>query len=552
VAALLIAGLEAVLEKLAPRGLAEPGDNCGLLVGDRLARVKRVLVSLELTEPVLAEAAAGGYDTVLTHHPLLFAPLTSVVESRPRERMVRELIRGRMNLLAHHTNLDSAEHGLAAVAADALGLEDVTPLRRSSAGWYKFVGFVPAEAVEKVAAAVFEAGAGGIGEYQDCAFAAEGRGWFTPGPETHPAVGRLSIPERAPELRWETVVPRNRVAAAVTAYLSAHPYEEPAFDIYPVEDVLPRTGLGRKGSLSCETTVAELAGRTTTLFELDGCSWSGDGGRVVRKLGVLPGSGRGLLGEAAGLDVLVTGDLGYHDAERADELGCALINAPHGQLEWWCLRRWTETLRAELAGSEVEVVTSKAWRSPWSTAAGGGQGPGGGAAEAAIAGSTAVDAVLADSAAANLGPSGDAVAVGESARRLRLRVDGGSRGNPGPGAIGAVLEDAEGRVLDTVSRVIGVCTNNVAEYRALLAGLEIAQKAGAEELEVLADSELLVKQVRGEYKVKSEGLKPLHAEALVRLRQFRRVSVRHVRREENAGADRLVNKALDEATPTSL
>ena len=528
---MLIADLEAVLEKLAPLGLAEPGDNCGLLVGDRRARVKRVLVALELTEPVLIEASVGGYDTVLTHHPLLFSPLASLVESRPRERVVRELIRGRMNLLAHHTNLDSAERGLAAIAADALDLENVVPLRRCAAGRHKFVGFVPADAVEKVASAVFAAGAGAIGAYEGCAFAAEGRGWFTPGPDAHPTVGQLSIPERAPEVRWEAVVPRNAVAAAVTAYISAHPYEEPAFDIYPVEDVLTRTGLGRKGILPRETTVAELAAYTVALFELDGCSWSGEGARVVRKVGVLPGSGRSLLPEAAGLDVLVTGDLGYHDADRADELGFALINVPHGQLEWWCLRRWTETLRAELAGSEVEVETSKAWRSPWSTAAG---------------------AAPTREAAAEIASSGDARVVGESSRRLRLRVDGGSRGNPGPGAIGAVLEDTEGRVLDTVSRTIGVCTNNVAEYRALLAGLEIAQKAGAEELEVLADSELLVKQVRGEYKVKNEGLKPLHSEALVRLEQFRRVSIRHVRREENAEADRLVNKALDEATPASL
>jgi len=533
---MLIADLEAVLEKLAPRALAEPGDNCGLLVGDHDARVRRVLVALELTEPVLAEAGAGGFDTVLTHHPLLFSPLTSLVESRPRERMVRELIRGRINLLAHHTNLDSAERGLAAIAADALGLENVSPLRLSPAGWYKLVGFVPPDAVEKVASAVFDAGAGGIGDYEGCAFSGEGRGWFTPGLEAHPTIGQLSIPERTPEVRWETVVPKNRVAMAVSAYISAHPYEEPAFDIYPLENVLTRTGLGRQGTLPRETTVADLAAHAAALFELDGCSWSGDGGRLVRSVGVLPGSGRSLMQEAAGLDVLLTGDLGYHEADRAEGLGLALVNAPHGQLEWWCLRRWAETLRAALAGSEVDVETSETWRSPWNSA-------GGGVSPAQPVG---------DAAPAEALPAGDTVAGAEAIRRLRLRVDGGSRGNPGTGAIGAVLEDSDGRVLETVSRVIGVCTNNVAEYRALLAGLEIAQKAGAQELEVLADSELLVKQVRGEYRVKNAGLKPLHEEAMGRLRQFRRVSVRHVRREDNAEADRLVNKALDEATSAGL
>jgi dinuclear metal center YbgI/SA1388 family protein len=522
---MLVADLEAILEKLAPRALAEPGDKCGLLVGDRKATAKRILVALELTEPVLAEAIAGGHDTVLTHHPLLFSPLISLVESRPRERMVRELIRRRMNLLAHHTNLDSAEHGLAAIAADALGLESVTPLRRSPAGWYKLVGFVPPYAVETVASAVFAAGAGGIGDYEGCAFSAEGRGWFTPSPDARPAVGQLGIPERTPEVRWETVLPRNRMAAGVTAYISAHPYEEPAVDVYPVEDVLTRTGLGRQGTLARETTVAELAARAAALFELDACSWSGDGARTARRVGVLPGSGRSLLQEASGLDVLITGDLGYHDADRAEELGLALINAPHGRLEWWCLRRWTERLRADLAGSEVVVDTSSAWGSPWNAASGGG-------------------------APAGHGAAGNGVEAGKGPHRLR--VDGGSRGNPGPGAIGVVLEDADGRVLETVSRAIGVCTNNVAEYRALLAGLEIALVAGTEELEVMADSELLVRQLRGEYKVKNAGLKPLYEEAQGWLRRFRRVSIRHVRREENAEADRLVNKALDEAASASL
>ena len=136
--------------------------------------------------------------------------------------------------------------------------------------------------------------------------------------------------------------------------------------------------------------------------------------------------------------------------------------------------------------------------------------------------------------------------------RMRLRVDGGSRGNPGPGAIGVVLEDADGRIVETLGRTIGVCTNNVAEYRALLAGLELARSVGAQELEVLADSELLVRQLNGEYRVKNEGLKPLHQEALGWLAQFPRVSLRHVPRVENAEADRLVNKALDDAASAGL
>jgi ribonuclease HI len=237
------------------------------------------------------------------------------------------------------------------------------------------------------------------------------------------------------------------------------------------------------------------------------------------------------------------------------------------------MRRWVETLCVEL-GSETEVATSTAWRSPWNviggamaveaTAAAGGEAAAAGAAptRATPAGGTATVTGAAEAAAGiretpagvvqTAAGAGEATLPAEKPRRLRVRVDGGSRGNPGPGAIGVVLEDPDGAVLEEVSRVIGVCTNNVAEYRALLAGLDVAKKAGAQELEVLADSELLVKQLRGEYKVKNEGLKPLYDEAVARLGQFRRVSVRHVRRAENVEADRLVNEALDEAASAGL
>jgi ribonuclease HI len=131
--------------------------------------------------------------------------------------------------------------------------------------------------------------------------------------------------------------------------------------------------------------------------------------------------------------------------------------------------------------------------------------------------------------------------------KLVAHVDGGSRGNPGPAAVGVVVSDEDGAVLREEGRVIGRATNNVAEYRALLAGIEIAAELGADELELVGDSELVVKQVRGEYRVKDQGLRPLHAEVKAALAPFGAWSIRHVRREQNADADGLVNEALDGA-----
>jgi dinuclear metal center YbgI/SA1388 family protein len=522
--AVRVADLLNTLERLAPAALAQPWDNSGLLVGDPAAEVRRVLAALELTDAVLAEAVAGGYNTVLTHHPLLFDPVRSLVESRPREKLLRRLVEKGMSLVTCHTNLDAAPGGLAEIAGEALGLREMAPMESAPDGWYKLVGFVPPEAVEKVAAAVFAAGAGVIGDYQDCAFSAEGTGWFTAQPGSHPAVGEVSRPERTPELRWETVVPRGRVAAVVRAFVEAHPYEEPAFDIYPVEDVLPRVGLGRVGTLPQPAMVRELAERAVELFEVGAARWSGDGARRVERVAVLPGSGHGMLEAAAGqCEALITGDLSYHGADEAAERGVSVIDVPHGDFEWWAFRRWGKRLGQELNVSGVELSLSQAWRSPWTAT-------GCAAAQAAPATS---ERTTAD----------DRPRTG----RLRIWIDGGSRGNPGPSAIGVVIEDGEGRVVEEISRAIGVETNNVAEYRALLAGLEAAAKLGARDVDVASDSELLVKQMRGEYKVKNAGLKPLQAEARQRAGSFASFLIRHVEREQNARADALVNKALDVA-----
>lgn len=363
---MVIADLLDVLERMAPSYLAESWDNSGLQVGDEAASVRSVLVALELTDGVLGEAVCGGHDTIVTHHPLLFSPVRSLVESHPRERLLRDLVARDVNLIACHTNLDAAPGGLAEIAAGALGLGGQTPMIEAAAGWFKFVAFIPREAVDGVAAAVFAAGAGGIGKYSECAFAGDGTGWFTPGMGSDPAVGELSRPERTAEIRWETVAPKARVSAVVRAFVGAHPYEEPAFDLYPVEDLLPRVGLGRIGSLPREMSLRSLAEKVALVYASPSVSWTGDGDAMVRRVGVMPGSGRGSLESAAGkCDVLVTGDLSYHDAERAAEKGLALIDVPHGDLEWWALKQWVSELQRELVGSAVSIVLSEAWQVPW-------------------------------------------------------------------------------------------------------------------------------------------------------------------------------------------
>jgi dinuclear metal center YbgI/SA1388 family protein len=550
--AVRIADLLQTLDRLAPFSLAEPWDNCGLLMGDESAGVSKVLTVLDLTEAVLGEAIAGGCDTILTHHPAVFAPLKRFVESDPAGALVRSAVRSGVNVISCHTNLDAAPGGLADIVAEALGLRNLAPLQMASAHWYKLVGFVPAESLPAVSVAVFAAGAGTIGNYSECAYALQGEGWFKAGAAARPVVGQAGRAERVGEVRWETVVPQARLGAVIHAYVTAHPYEEPAFDIYPVEDRVPRAGLGRVGELDTPLTVAALALRAAETFDLEPPVIGGKTESDVRRVAVLPGSGRSMLGDAARVaDVLVTGDLTYHDSDQARDLGLALVGLPHGDLEWAAMQRWAVVLRATLEPDGVAVALSQSWRSPWERVAAGGRSAPRREAEARIARPTTA-AVAAPAAGGPTEPAAapsasSATKVAAKAGPVRLWIDGGSRGNPGPSGIGVVMKSESGETLEEVGRTIPVGTNNVAEYQALLEALDLAARHGAKRVEINSDSELLVKQMRGLYRVKNETLRELYAEAKVRTSVFSSCVIRHVPREENTRADELVNEALDAA-----
>lgn len=525
---MLIQDLELVLDELAPFATAESWDNVGLLVGRRSAVAHKVLVALDLTEDVVQEAVTGGYQAIVAHHPLLFVPLRRVTDGDRAGIIVSQLIAADVSAFALHTNLDGAPGGLCDLVAGELGLAEVAPLVRTPARWKKFVGFVPVDSLPKVSAACFSAGAGAIGKYRECSFSVEGQGTFLPEEGAHPAIGAVGRRESAAEVRFETVVPEHLAPAVVRAYIAAHPYEEPAFDLYPVEDLLTRSGQGRVGLLRESASVESLAETMGELLGLSQVAFSGEGNRLVDRVAVVTGSDGGLIEEAAAqAELLITGDLRYHDAERAADLGLALVSAPHFELESWALRQWAGGLAEMLGARRVQVSYSSSEVGPWRLASPGRRTKHGPREPQLFA----VDRTPA--------------AAESDEGLLVIRIDGGSRGNPGPSAIGVVVEDADGRVLEEVSARIGMTTNNVAEYQALITGLETALDRGARRVRVLSDSELLVRQMRREYKVRDQGLKELFLEAVSLARRFDHVDIKYVPREENAAADALVNRALD-------
>jgi dinuclear metal center YbgI/SA1388 family protein len=572
----------AAVDRLAPFGLAEPWDHVGLQVGsaddallcgqeDRSDVAPVLLVALEVDDRALDEAARVGAQVVVSHHPLIFDPLGSVSDETEAGRLALRAAREGVAVIAAHTNLDKARGGMADVVAELLGLEAVQPLQPAAADVLKLVGFVPEDDADLVRKALFASGAGVIGEYEHCSWSVGGQGTFFGGEETSPAAGVAGRDEQVGELRLEVVFPRRLRRRVIGAYTAAHPYEEPAFDIVPLENEIASLGLGRLGELPAPATLAALAAEVAAVLRLPSVRYSGDGAREVRRVAVLPGSGAEAIarGVAQVADVLITGDVKYHEARMAQAQGLALIDAPHGVTEQEGLLRWAERLAVALG----PAVTVETFRNPtvavWSDSAAGAEAPVAARASAASPAAVQEPAAVRTPAAAETppatestvaattvaAPTATAPAPPKAARtvnrdddRYHLYTDGGARGNPGPAGIGARLMTAAGDVVEDLADYIGRATNNVAEYQALIAGLEVALDRGVERLDVFLDSELVVKQVNGQYKVKDAGLKPLHRQACLLLSKFHEVDVRHVRREQNSAADALVNQAIDAAT----
>lgn len=554
----LVRDILATIDLLAPFALAESWDHVGLQVGATSAEVTGVLVSLEIDDGALDEAARLGCELVLAHHPLIFSPLERLTQEDATGRLALRAAGERRNIVIAHTNLDKAHGGIGDIVANMLGLEQTAPLAPAAADALKLVGFVPVDDVDLVRKAVFAAGAGVIGDYEHCSWSVEGQGTFFGREGSDPTFGQAGRDEVAPEVRLEVVFPRGLRRRVAGAYAGAHPYEEPAFDVYPVENEIASLGLGRLGKLPEAMPLAAFAAEVAAVLRLPSVRFAGDASRSVQRVACLPGSGAEAIacGVAGVADVLVTGDVKYHEARTALSQGLALIDAPHDLTEEEAVLRWSETLSDALAGTGVRVETYRRPAGVWRTyEAGGSAAHSASITEATTSGlsSQFVAEPASDRQVAETEkPDPETEKLSErlahrTDSRHSLYTDGGARGNPGPAGVGAVLLSSSGDVVDELADFIGVATNNVAEYQALIAGLELALDRDVARLDVFLDSELVVRQLSGQYRVKDATLKALHGQATYLMHKFHEIDVKHVPREQNAAADALVNQAIDAA-----
>lgn len=357
--ALTVREIQQGLDQFAPPALAEIWDNVGLLVGDPTREVRTVLVALDATVGVLAQAAAMGAELLVTHHPLLFTAHKRLVDDGGTLRLALQLVRADRCLLAYHTNLDSAPEGLNHHVAGLFGLRALRPLAPSEARpLLKLVVYVPEAHVDTVRAAISTAGAGHIGRYDECTFGVEGIGTFRPEAGATPFIGAIGALERVPEVRLETVVPRAALGSVLRAMFASHPYEEVAYDLLPLENAWPGAGLGRIGTLEAPTTAGAFRDRVREVLGVVHPVLIGDPAHPVRTVALCTGAGGDFVEAArrAGADLFLTGEVKHSQALLARDQGPAVIDAGHFATE----RSAVTLLARELAARFPALTVAQA------------------------------------------------------------------------------------------------------------------------------------------------------------------------------------------------
>ena len=358
-----------VLDEAYPPRLAQSWDSIGLVCGDPDDVLDSVTVAVDATPAVIDEVRQAGL--LLAHHPLLLRGVDTVAASTPKGALVHRLIRTGRSLFTAHTNADSASPGVSDALAHALGLtvEGVLEPLSGAADIDKWVIYVPHENAEAVQAAVFEAGAGHIDDYSHCSWSVSGIGQFLPHEGASPAVGSVRTVERVAEDRLEVVAPARARTAVLAAMRAAHPYEEPAFDIFALVPPPSDAGLGRIGALAAPEPLRSFVSRVSAA--LPQTSWgvraAGDPDMIVSRVAVCGGAGDSLLAMAAGADVqaYVTADLRHHPAdEHRRASNVALIDVAHWASEFpWCDQA-ADVLRSRF-GAELAVRVCTIRTDPW-------------------------------------------------------------------------------------------------------------------------------------------------------------------------------------------
>lgn len=320
------------MEEWAPISLGYDWDNNGLQIGSPFNPVQNVLISLDVLEVTVDEAIKKNIDLIVAHHPLLFKGLKQINFDTPKGRTIKKLIENNISVYAAHTNLDIAKNGVNDMLADKLSVKDTKPLVKTTTNsLFKIVVYVPKDYLDNVKNALNSAGAGHIGNYSNCSFETIGQGQFKPLENSNPFSGeenKLSVFE---EVKLEVIVDKENLNRAIDKMIESHPYEEVAYDLLKLENKGESLGIGRIGCLNEEISVQLLCEDIKDKLDIKKLRVSGDLNKKVNKVAILGGSGEKFIHDAfkQNADVLITGDITFHLAQEAIELGIVVIDAGH-------------------------------------------------------------------------------------------------------------------------------------------------------------------------------------------------------------------------------
>ena len=360
-----LADVLAALEEIAPTRYAESWDNVGLLVGDPQQDVTRAMLAIDYTPDVAQETASAKCDLVIAYHPPIFEAIKRVTGPG----LIFDAIRRGVAIFSPHTALDVAEGGTNDMLADMLRIDSESrrPLRliEPKAREYKLITFVPEAHLDAVSDALFNAGAGQIGDYTHCSFRSSGTGTFLGGGGTNPTVGRRGQLERAPEVRLETVTPIARLADVLAALRRTHPYEEPAFDLVQLAAAPEKLGQGRVGELSAPTPRHEVFARIKRELSIDHLLIAGPTEGDVKRAACCAGACGGFLDDAirSRADLYLTGEIRHHDALKAAAAGMTVVCTLHSNSERAVLERVAAKLNEKVP--QLETIISRTDRDPF-------------------------------------------------------------------------------------------------------------------------------------------------------------------------------------------
>ena len=350
------------IEKMVPLSLAQDWDNVGLLIGDAEKNVKRILLTIDITADVVAEAKRLKSDLIVSYHPVIWDGLKKITTEGPSS-IVHELIRHNIAVFSIHTAMDVVSGGVNDGLSEIIGIEDGKPIGdyvdNPSEDTYKLVVFVPAESLAEVSSAVFAAGAGAIGSYSDCGFSNDGTGTFLPTEGAKPSIGKKGQLEKVLEIRFETIVPAEKLDKVAAAMKKAHPYETPAFDIIKLYNSQNKFGLGRIGKLAKPLRIEQIIERIKQHTGAEACGLVGKEKRLVKTAAVCAGSCGSIINLviAARAELYLTGELKHHQALAAQEAGLTCICLSHSVSERFILKKFAKQLQKEL--NSVTITISK-------------------------------------------------------------------------------------------------------------------------------------------------------------------------------------------------